>query len=69
MNCTSFLYPDTESILVIVCAITSFFSMLVLCMAPCVYIELFNMVENTNKKVRQIREIVRTTSQPATIEN
>ena len=62
MNQTLFLGPDVSSGLLIVCTLSSLISMLVLCMAPCVYIELHDMVENTNKKVRQIKEIVRTSS-------
>ena len=63
MNCTSFLEPSTESILLLACTCISLLSLTILCTAPCFYIELNEVVSSTNKKVRQIKEIVRTSAQ------
>lgn len=58
MNQTCFLDCDAQSVLWIACTCASLVSMLMLCMAPCVYIELYNLVENTNKNVQHIKECV-----------
>ena len=59
MNSTSFLSPDTQSVLIIVTTCMSFISLGILCVASCAYMETMQMMESIHKKVTQIREHVR----------
>ena len=59
MNSTSFLSPDTQSVLTIVSTCMSLISLGILSVASCAYMEVMQAVDSIHKKVIQIREHVR----------
>ena len=59
MNTTSFMSPDTQSLLIIVTSCMSVISLGILSVASCAYTDTMRAVESIHKKVTQIREHVR----------